>query len=77
MEYFTLSQNVDRLYIPRKEGRRGLISIENCAELAIRGLEVQISVRKTTFTTKPVSLKIIGDAFRIDYISSLSSHFTY
>ena len=32
--------DVDRLYIPRKEGRRGLISIEDCVELAIRGLEV-------------------------------------
>ena len=28
-----------RLYIPRKEGGRGLISIEDCAELSIRGLE--------------------------------------
>ena len=27
--------DVDRLYIPRKEGRRGLISIEDCVELAI------------------------------------------
>ena len=32
--------NVDGLYIPRKEGGRGLISIEDCIELAIRGLEV-------------------------------------
>ena len=32
--------DVDRLYIPRKEGERGLISIEDCVELAIRGLEV-------------------------------------
>ena len=32
--------DVDRLYIPRKEGRRGLISIEDCAELATRGMEV-------------------------------------
>ena len=30
--------DIDRLYIPRKEGR-GLISIEYCVELAIRGLE--------------------------------------
>ena len=30
--------DVDRLYIPRKEGGRGLISIEDCVELAIRGL---------------------------------------
>ena len=34
--------DVDRLYIPRKEGGRGLISIEDCAELAIRGLEVYV-----------------------------------
>ena len=32
--------DADRLYIPRKEGRRGLISIEDCVELAIRVLEV-------------------------------------
>ena len=32
--------DVDRLYIPRKEGGRGLISIEDCIELAIRGFEV-------------------------------------
>ena len=34
--------DVGRLYIPRKEGGRGLISIEDCAELAIRGLEVYV-----------------------------------
>ena len=34
--------DVDRLYIPRKEGGRGLISVENCVELEIRGLEVCI-----------------------------------
>ena len=32
--------DVDRSYIPRKEGGRGLISIEHCVELAICGLEV-------------------------------------
>ena len=32
--------DADRLYRPRKEGGRGLISIEACFELAIRGLEV-------------------------------------
>ena len=37
-----LKLDVDRLYIPRKEGRRGLISIEDCVELAIRGLEVYV-----------------------------------
>ena len=34
--------DVDRLYIPGKEGGRGLMSIEDCVELAIRGLEVYI-----------------------------------
>ena len=34
--------DVDRLYIPRKEGGRGLISIKDCIELAIRGLEVYV-----------------------------------
>ena len=34
--------DVGRLYIPRKEGGRGLISIEDCVQLAIRGLEVYV-----------------------------------
>ena len=34
--------DVDRLYLPRKDGGRGLISIEDCVELANRGLEVYI-----------------------------------
>ena len=34
--------DVDRLYIPRKDGGRGLIGIEDCLKLAIRGLEVYI-----------------------------------
>ena len=33
---------VDRLYIPRKDGGRGLIAIEDCAELAVRSLEVDV-----------------------------------
>ena len=32
--------DVDRSYIPRKEGGGGLVSIEDCVELVIRGLEV-------------------------------------
>ena len=28
--------DVDRLYIPRKEGGKGLISIEDCVKLVIR-----------------------------------------
>ena len=34
--------DVNRLYIPRKEGGRGLICIEDCVELAIRCLDVYI-----------------------------------
>ena len=34
--------DVDRLYIPRKERGRGLISIKDCVELAITGLEVYV-----------------------------------
>ena len=34
--------NVDRLYIPRKEGERVLISTEDCVELAMRGLVVYV-----------------------------------
>ena len=34
--------DVDRLYIPRKEGGRELISIEDSVELAIGGLEVYV-----------------------------------
>ena len=34
--------NVNRLYVPRKEGERGLISIEDCVKLAVRGLEVYV-----------------------------------
>ena len=34
--------DVDRSYITRKEGGRDLISIEDCAELAIRGLQVYV-----------------------------------
>ena len=34
--------DLDRLYKPRKEGGIGLISIEDCVELAIRGLEVHV-----------------------------------
>ena len=34
--------DVDRLYKPRKEGGRSLISTEDCVELAIRGLEMYV-----------------------------------
>ena len=36
------NSDVDRLYIARKEGGRGLISTEDCVELALRGLEVYV-----------------------------------
>ena len=36
------TSDVGRLYIPRKDGGRGLISIEDCAELAITCLEVYV-----------------------------------
>ena len=34
--------DVDKLYIPRKEEGRGLISIEDCVESAMRSLEVHV-----------------------------------
>ena len=37
-----LKSDIYRLYIPRKEGGRGLISIEDCVEFGIRGLEVNV-----------------------------------
>ena len=37
-----LKSDVDRLYIPGKQGGRGLISIDDRVELAIRGLEVYV-----------------------------------
>ena len=41
-EALHLKSDIYRLYIPRKEGGRGLISIEDCVELAIRGVEVYV-----------------------------------
>ena len=37
-----LKSDVDRLYIPRKEGGRSLIPIDDCVELGIRGLKVYV-----------------------------------
>ena len=34
--------DVDRLYVPRKGDGRGLIAIEDCAELAVRDLEMYV-----------------------------------
>ena len=52
--------DVDRLYIPRKEGRRGLISIEDCFELAIRGLEVYVHGSEETLIKAARGGKIDG-----------------
>ena len=38
--------DVERLYIPRKEGGRGFISIEDCVELSIRVLKVYVHGRE-------------------------------
>ena len=51
---------VDRLYIPRKEGGRGLISIEDCVELAIRGLEVYVHESEERFIQAARGDKIDG-----------------
>ena len=34
--------DVDKLYIPRKDGGRGLRDTEDCAELAVKGFEVYV-----------------------------------
>ena len=36
--------DAERFYIPRTDGERGLIIIEDCEELAARGLEVYVHV---------------------------------
>ena len=38
--------DVGGLYIPRKDGGRGLIALEDCVELAVRGLQVFIFMEK-------------------------------
>ena len=52
--------DVERLYIPRKEGRRGLISIKDCAELAIRGLEVYVHGSEERLIQAALGGKIYG-----------------
>ena len=52
--------DVDRLYIPRKEGGRGLISIKDCVELAIRGLEVYVHGCEERLTKAASENKIVG-----------------
>ena len=51
---------VYRLYIPRKEGGIGLISIEDCVELAIRGLEVYVHGSEKRFIQTARGDKIDG-----------------
>ena len=34
--------DVDRLYLPRKDGGRGRIATEDCVELAVKGSEVYV-----------------------------------
>ena len=57
---FHPKSDVDRLYIPRKEGGRGLISIEDCVELAIRGLEVYVNGSEERFIQAARGHKIDG-----------------
>ena len=44
MDEMQPKSDVDRLYIPRKNGRGGLIAIEECVELAVKGLKVHVYV---------------------------------
>ena len=57
MEHYTLT---DRLYILRKERGRGLISTEDCVELAIRGLEVYVHGSGESLMQAPRGDKIDG-----------------
>ena len=34
--------DVERLYIPRNDGKRGLIALKDCVELAVKGLEMYV-----------------------------------
>ena len=52
--------DVDGLYIPRKEGGIGLISTEDCAELAIRGLEVYVHENEESLIQAATGDKING-----------------
>ena len=58
--YGALQSDVDRLYIPRKEGGRGLIFIEDCVELAIRGLEVYVHGREERLIQAAIGNKTDG-----------------
>ena len=47
-----LKNNVDRLHIPRNDEGRGLIAIEDCIELAARGLYVHGSDERLLQTAR-------------------------
>ena len=36
--------DVDKLYVPTKDGGNALIAIEDCVQSAVRGLEVSVDV---------------------------------
>ena len=52
--------DVDRLYIPRKEGGRCLITIVDCTELAIRGLEMYVYGSEERLIQSARGVKIDG-----------------
>ena len=52
--------DVATLYIPRKEGGRGLISIENCVELEITSLEVYVHRNEKRLIQAATGDKIVG-----------------
>ena len=52
--------DVDRLYIPTKKGGRGLISLEDCVKLAMRGLELYVHGSEERFIQAARGDKIDG-----------------
>ena len=52
--------DVDKLYISRKKGGRGLISIDDCVELVIRGLEMYVHGSDERLTQAARGEKIDG-----------------
>ena len=42
-----------RLYLPRKEGGRGLMSVEDCVDLAILGLENYVQKSNERIISNP------------------------
>ena len=52
--------DVDRFYIPRKEGGRDLISTEGCVESAMRGFEVYVHGSEERFIQAARGEKIDG-----------------